>query len=72
MGVHKEAALRQNVGVQVVVGDLVQNGALGARAHAVQAWPGQGSAAGGAADAWFEAHLRETLPQQEVLLDVLS
>lgn len=58
MWVDEETALRQHVGVKIVVGNLVQNCALRATAHAVQAQPGQCSAPLRFANARLEAYLK--------------
>lgn len=58
MWVNEEAALRKHVGIEVVVGNLVQNRALRAGAHAVQAQSGQCTAAFRFANAWLEAYLK--------------
>lgn len=59
MGVDEKAALRQHVGVKIIVGDLVQDCALSARAHTVKALPGKCPAPLWVTDAWLEAYLSE-------------
>lgn len=57
MGVDEKATLRQHIGVKVIVGNLVQDCALGARAHTIKALSGKCPAPFGVTDAWLEAYL---------------